>query len=255
MVSAKEIPPGGEGTIEVALTTSGRSREYHKTVMVYSNDPSRPEVQLSIHAKISVSLSLSRNTVSFGQLSKDQQAVRYLTLEGRDRDQAEILSVECDSERLKVEFSKTGFDNDPAQQLRITLLPGIPVGRFNSRVFLRTNNPSTPNLTLLVSGEITGAIRVVPYRLNFTLFQKGVGAVRQIRLTTEKDPFKILSVSCTVPGLVTRVEELTAGTNYFVKVIVPADFAADAISGTVVIQTDNPEQQTIEVKVSGRARL
>ena len=54
----KEVLPGGEGQIEVTFDTNRRGGDNHKTITVFSNDPSNPRAELEIRANVETLLTL-----------------------------------------------------------------------------------------------------------------------------------------------------------------------------------------------------
>ncbi len=52
MVSAADLPPGGEGKIEVRLATAGHQGWMEKAVEVYSNDPVTPRLVLKVSGNV-----------------------------------------------------------------------------------------------------------------------------------------------------------------------------------------------------------
>ena len=52
VVSSRSIPAGGSGEIEITLYTDERSGQIHKTISVYSNDPDRGIVVLTVIANV-----------------------------------------------------------------------------------------------------------------------------------------------------------------------------------------------------------
>lgn len=225
-----------------------------KQINVSTNDPDHATVDLTIRADIVSVLALEQTTVTFRMVNKGQQEVRYVNLVGQDADKTDIVAIKCAHPALRVEYSKTGFDSAGRQRIRVTLPADMPVGHINEQVILETNHPKMPTLTMLVVGEVVGLVRAVPYRLNFSLTGVPSDIVRQVRFNSINTPFKILGVTCDVPGLQTRLDEVAPGTAYTVTVTVPAGYAGGPFAGTLVVETDLPEQKTVEVKVVGLSR-
>lgn len=51
-LSSKEIPAGKEGKLEVELNTDYSEGKIEKKIFVYSNDPERPMVELTVKADV-----------------------------------------------------------------------------------------------------------------------------------------------------------------------------------------------------------
>ena len=52
MVSAADLPPGGEGKIEVKVSTNGLNGPLTKTIEVFSNDPATPRLRLTVSGRV-----------------------------------------------------------------------------------------------------------------------------------------------------------------------------------------------------------
>ena len=60
MASANEIPPGGEGKIDVHVSTGRSSRKIRQIVRVITNDPKNQEVRLTVTADVQADLDVPR---------------------------------------------------------------------------------------------------------------------------------------------------------------------------------------------------
>jgi Protein of unknown function (DUF1573) len=52
MASSGRLKPGGKGKISVAVNIKGRSGSLTKTVHVYTNDPGKPVLDLSVRVDV-----------------------------------------------------------------------------------------------------------------------------------------------------------------------------------------------------------
>jgi hypothetical protein len=52
VVSTADLPPGGEGKIEVKVATNGINGSVAKAVEVFSNDPKQPQLRLTIKGTV-----------------------------------------------------------------------------------------------------------------------------------------------------------------------------------------------------------
>ncbi|MCX8043955.1 MAG: DUF1573 domain-containing protein [Desulfobacterota bacterium] len=253
LLSDKEIAPGGEGKIEAVFKTAGFQGRREKTITVTCNDPEHPTTTLTISADIQVVLDLSPNRIMVGQIKKDEQAVRYAALAGTQKDSVRITSVDNTSQFLKVETNLKGFENDPQKQIKVMILPGRPIGRFNERVVLKTDHPQIQELSLYVMGEVTGNIVITPNFLHFGMFEPGTAVERvlTVRAAGQKT-FRVVDVKTTVPEVITILETVQQGTEYRIRARLSEKFSGDIVRGQLTITTDDADQQQIEVNMFGR---
>ncbi len=198
-------------------------------------------------------LDVEPNRLSFGQVKKGGEAVRYAALAGSDRDAAKITSVESNNQHIKVDTNPKGFENDPQKQIKVSLRPGMKIGRFNERVILHTDHKELKDLTLYVMGEIVGNIVVTPNFLHFGMFEQGKSVERIITVRAAADnSFKVLDIKSTVPDVVTGLETVQAGKEYRIRATLKESFTGDVLRGQLLIKTNDKDQGMIEMNVFGR---
>ena len=179
----------------------------------------------------------------------------YARLTGSVSASVSILSAESANKLVKVEVNKTGFDDDPTRQIRFSVQPGMPVGRFRERVIFKTDNTSVPALSMDVMGEVTGSIIVTPRQLPLRTITPGSTISKTISLKSARDEytFNILNVSSTVKEIATELITVTKGKEYMIKVSLPDGTANPIVRGEIVIKTDDKDQESISVQIYGRA--
>ena len=121
------------------------------------------------------------------------------------------VGVETANKLINVEVNKSGFDDDPSRQIRCSVQPGMPVGRFRERVILKTDNSSVPSLKMDITGEVTGNIIVTPLHLPLGTITSGHTISKTINLKSARDEytFNVLEVSSTVKEIATELITVT----------------------------------------------
>ena len=254
MASAKEIPPGGEGKIDVSFKTgAGSAGKREKHITVTTNDPEQKTVSLKISAEVVEKIGISPNRVSFNQVKKGKEHVLYASVAGEDKDKTKLTGSESSNPNIKVEISPKGFDEDPYRQIKVILMPTIRVGRFFERVTIHTNHQDMKDIELNVIGDVTGDVAVTPNQLHFGLFQKGKQTEHVIMLKAMEDTtFKVLEIKSTIPEITTSIETVEAGRQYRVHAQLNEGFAGDTLKGSLIIKTDLKEDSIIEIDIAGR---
>jgi hypothetical protein len=208
-------------------------------------------------ARAEIKLAVKPQTVVFPAFSVSNGSTQplYAQLTGSESDSVKIVSAQSTSELIRVEVNHEGFDGDPSRQIRFTVLPGMSEGRFRERVVLRTDSASISTLSLFVTGEALGNIKVTPKHLPFGMIHAGRSVRRTIRLQSTQDgfSFNVLGVKSTVDELVTDVTTITPGKEYRVNVVLPDDYPHAVVRGEIIITTDDKDQETVTVRVFGRA--
>ena len=254
MASAKEIPPGGEGKIDVTFKTgAGSTGKREKHITVTTNDPEQKTVNLTVSTEIVEKIGISPNRVNFNQVKKGKEHVRYASVSGEDKDKTKLTGSESSNPNIKVEISPKGFDEDRYRQIKVILMPTIRAGRFFERVTIHTDHQDMKDIQLDVIGDVTGEVTVMPNQLHFGLFQKGNQIERVIVLkATEDTIFKVLEIKSTIPEITTSIETVEAGRQYRVHAQLNEGFAGDTLKGSLIIKTDLKEDSIIEIDIAGR---
>ncbi len=257
MASAKEIPPGGEGKIDVTFKTGTRGGKGRKNITVTTNDPERKTLKLTVSADVEIVLSTSPTRVNFGRLQKSYRpTAKYIALTGNAKDSVTITSVESKNEHIKVDVNPAGFENNKNKKIKIEVLPGLTVGKFRERITLHTDHETVKKLSLYVYGDIIGTIAVTPRYLSFGMLREGVPNEKTITLKAASEAaFKVLDVTSTIPEVETSLETIQEGKEYKVKAVIKQGFDKAILRGKILIQTDDTEQQNIEVNVFARKKL
>ena len=254
-MSAREIPPGGEGKIDITFSTGTRGGKRRKSIVVKTNDPGQKSVRLAVEATVKVVLATKPSRINFGRFKKGTKSLtRYVSLTGEEWKKVKILSAVSKNKSIKVETRPGGFAGDPEKLFRVTILPDIKPGRFRDRITIQTDHPTVKKLVVYVYGDATGNIIIRPTYLSFGMLQKGRAIEKKIDLRSADDArFRVLDVRSTVPELVTAVETVEDGKRYSVTARITDTFDKNLLKGKIIIRTDDSEQERIEVRVFGRA--
>gem|GEM_PF-949765 len=235
---------------------ASRDGQQKKTVQVETNDPAAANLVLEVSAKVEVALAISPASIVFPAFTGASGSAEplYARISGSQSPSVNISGVECSNKLISVEANPGGFDGDPGRQVKFTVLPGMPIGRFRERIVLTTDSDKVPELSLFVMGEVLGPISVTPRHLPLGTIQAGTPVRKIIRLqsTLPDGAFRVVDVKSTVEGLTTELITVTPGSEYKIAVGLAEGLSRPVIRGEIIITTDNKEQASIPVRVFGR---
>jgi len=256
LASAEQIPPGGEGKIDVTFKVGSRAGKQQKSISVATNDPEHKNIQLTVSADVKVVLNLEPSRVNFGSIQKKAKAApQYLSLTGSDAGKVKITSIKSENSFLKIETSNKGFDGDQSKKIKVTVQPGMKVGKFREQITVYTDHEALKELSFYVFGEVMGNIEVKPRYLSFGTIEQGKPIEGKVSVKALGDAkFKVVGVQSPIPELTTKVETVKKGKEYIVHVRVQEDFSGDVLKGNLTIQTDDKEEDKIDVRVYGRRK-
>lgn len=230
------------------MATRGRQGKLEKTVVVYSNDPAKPQFELKIRANVEVLLSLDPDKLVLRPLLKGSRAEHTVKLAGKLAEQAKILSVESNRPELKAELAK---EPDGKVVIKIVYQAPDKPERFSANVAVKTDQEAAKELKFFFSAEVTGDLILSAPFVMFTAFD--AGKAPESTLTVRSlggKPFKIKKVEDS-NGAVTA--QVTAqGVEQQLKLTLTK--APGAPRGTLKIHTDRADQPILEAQYNVRPK-
>lgn len=150
--------------------------------------------QLRVSANSRADIVFNPGQVSFGTVTRGQRSSQVIDVE-----YAGVLDwrvTEASAKDLPVEVTLGELYRRPGQagyRVRVTLKPDAPIGALKGDVFLKTNDPASPLLPVLVEGVIQSNLTVAPSPLNLGTVKIGETLTRNVVVRGSK-PFKVIRV-------------------------------------------------------------
>lgn len=143
------------------------------------------------------------------------------------------------SGEIKITFDSTNFS-----------------GKVSKTVFLDTNDPKSPAVTLTLTGSITEEIQIAPRQLN--LGQTKIGTPKEVTISVTNrgnKPLKLVSAKSPISQVVARIrkDQLKPGESGIIDVTVTPRAEDRMLSGYLFITTDNPQKSEITVPLYASA--
>ncbi len=257
----KLIKPGAEGKVHTSVDTKSFSGPISKSVLVVSNDPDRPQMNLFVKAIVKPFVDVA-----------PQAYIRFSVVKGDPASQDVILIsdekgfkpsvVETAQPYVKAEISPAG-DKDkiagrPGDQykLAVAVTGDAPEGLLNAPVRISTGVSQQPTLEIPVSGIVRPRVSVTPVTVNFGNFTPGKDPItRNIVITNNKpgSPVKVTKADVNIPGFVTDVVPTQEGVNYTVVVKANDKVKKGPVDGKVTVYTSDKDRAVIEIPLKGEA--
>ena len=257
----KVVKPGADGKVKASVDTKSFSGPISKSVLVVSNDPERPQMNLFVKAVVKPFVDVA-----------PQQYVRFSVVKGDAASQDVVLIseekgfkptiTETAQSYVKAEITPAG-DKDkiagrPGDQykLSIAVTPDAPEGLLNAPVRIATGVSQQPNLEVPVSGIVRPRVSVTPITVNFGNFTAGKDPItRNIVITNNKPatPLKVTKAEVSVPGFMTDVVPTQEGVSYTVVVKASDKVKKGAVDGKVTLHTTDKDKGVIEIPLKGEA--
>ena len=255
----RTIAPGQTGKVNVEVDTATFSGPISKGVTVLTNDPSTPEIELTIRAKaepfIQVKPGYARYITVHGE---SQKGLIVQSLWAPDGAPLEIVKIESPYPFLKTSYREATAEERLAEaqgkQWRVEMLlehDAAPVGALSGHLLVHVNHPKQKLVQIPVSGFVRPVIAVTPPVANFGNLElkEPKKAVFNVRAFST-EPIRVTSID-TGAGIDARIEPIQEGREYQVLITLKPEIGKGAFNHKVRIHTDSPKQPIIEVALQG----
>jgi hypothetical protein len=255
----KVIKPGGEGKVVSSVDTKTFSGPISKSILLVSNDPDRPQMNLFVKANVKPFVDvLPQPFVRFSVIKGDGAGQDVILLS--DEKTFKPTVAETSQPYVKAEILPAGDkDKIPGRageqyRLRISVTGDAPDGLLNAPLRINTGVAQQPTLEIPVSGIVRPRVSVTPVMVNFGNFTAGKDPItRNIIVTNNKPgvPVKVTKAEVSVPGFLTDVVPTQEGISYTVVVKASDRVKKGALQGTVKLYTSDKEKSIIELPLRG----
>jgi hypothetical protein len=251
LISAKEIPPKGEGELKVIFYSQELEGKVVKYIYVSSNDPDEQIVKLEIEAYVKPIMMIDPKRLYLGNIQKGQSITKDLRVTPNE-DNLRVTRVESTSKYIAATLSESVKEDKKTYLIDVTVSPETPLGRIYEKLKIYTDSPKQNVMDIAIQGNILGGINLVPEVFSFGTIQKGDNISKKILVTkTDAKALKILNVKSNIKWILTRISAIEEGKRYEIIVSVSPDAPLGRIDGKINIQTDDTQQSLLTVSVFG----
>ena len=262
------IKPGKSSSVLVTVILPeayATSDQFTRAIQISSNDPTQPEIELSVRASFRYTLNWDPHEMDLGLDASSQRAARQITISSGMPEPFKILSCTANPKYFQVimkpgatnaaalpmgfiKADKTGYH---AKSIRLAMNPEAPAGRFFETLNIRTDRKDIPLITIPVSGEIAGELAISPRGLFFGIIRSSHIVEREIELVSGSPGTLFLSVSCLIPGLKAVIQ---AGGRR-IQLILDPRRCPEILEGDITIRTNAASAPELKVAVEGLIKL
>jgi hypothetical protein len=252
------IPPGGSGKIDAEVDTTGFSGPISKALLVFSNDPGAPQVNLVIKADVRAFIEvLPRPLIIFRNVLQGEAATEKLILVSADGSNFKIEGASASSGPYKLDYhelaEKERVPDHPGSQwqLDVTVPPDAAEGMLNQKILVKTTSPKAPEVTINVTGVVRPVVQVIPGEINFGTVPGDALVGRNLLVINNRQgsELQLTDVSVDNTNFSAEVIPLQAGQRYQVAVSMKAGVPKGEQKGTLKISTSDAMRKVIEVPV------
>jgi hypothetical protein len=251
--SAEDIPPGGEGEVQVKFSSGKYDGQITKHVMVSTNDPSHKKIELTVTAHVQIDFKFNPDGIMFRNLRRYAGLTREIRIEGAKRDQIHIVKIKSGNPHVSATVQSVKEGNKDVPVISVKIEPGIPLGKLSTTLTVYTDSSKYPQMPIRVYGEIIGNISVSPEKVDFGFFEKDAPPVKKINISMEKpdEKFSILGIEDTTGMLGHDLATIAEGSKYQLSVYLLPGFDKKMITTSFFVLTNYPGEEKIKVNVLG----
>ena len=248
LLSASDVPPGGKGVIKAEFPTELWRRERAVNIRVHSNDPLRPVVILTLQGTVAGRLSVSPNHLYLGDITGQESIKKTIEIFDPGHGKLRIKQVTSASRHIVTKILPQKKDG-LSSKIRVTIEPGMPMGKIEERVIITTNDKQTPQVEVLVNGTIHGEISLFPKSLFFGFVERGKPVGKEITVTKSgQSNLEILKIESASDLIITKVVTIEEGTKYLVRSTCNATHTdLGTLKDIIKIFTNNSQHPFLEV--------
>lgn len=262
-LTKKNYEPGESGIITVIFDPKNRGGNQHKTINVTTDSRKTPRVGLTITSNVAKVLDIQPTIANLGRVFKNEEKGMKVSILGsipgfkatpakKQPEGSEIFTIE------HVETGDVDVDGKmtPRSTLRVSVKPGLPVGRHSADLLIQTTDSRRPEVTLRATITIVGDLQARPPR--FALGRLTAGGEYEATVTLVNriaEPFKITGIETgpDLEGVEVTYKPTTEGQadayEITVRGVAPAD--QTRILGQIIVSTDLKAETTMELPIYG----
>ncbi len=266
------LKTGEEAIVEVELKTAkamvpGREVVLSKVLRIFSNDPTRNPLVLTLEAKMTSPFVLEPENFSFGRVKRTSGATLSAILYS-DQLKPFVISGarSANPDVLKVTATKIAEDEKrpPTWRIDATVLPGAPLGNFYSHIELTVDHERVKEIQIPVDLMVEPDVSFIGNRpdgsdyLDFDVMSGEEEKTLELRIENDDASHPYVPTNVTVEARplsdAFRVElvEVQKGMKYVVKVTAPKALSKSKFfQGDVVITSDHPDLPVKKVHFRG----
>jgi hypothetical protein len=244
------LNPGEETAIVARMDTSRFIGVKSVTIFVQFDRPTFEEVRLWVQANARNDFSVSPDGLAFGEVKRASSPSVSNTITFYCS-QTKITDVKSESNYVQPSIKEVkGADGQSSYELTAKLREDVPVGKWYTDVWVKTNNPEFPQIRVPLTMEIEPGLSVSPDAVSLGQVAVNGESERRVIIRGAK-PFKITGVKGEDGQLTVHDNTKDSKAVHVLTVKLKPGKAGD-LDRNVHIDTDLPDDSWVEFEVSAK---
>ena len=227
-----------QGAIIAHLNSDAFLGHHAATLTVTIDRPGYAEVQLQVRAFIHENVLMEPSSAELGTVDQGSAGQARVKLYRANMPNWQITGVRSANPSLSGQIVQIARQGSQAwYELHVRLAPTAPAGYIRDHVILVTNDPGSPQIPVLVEGEVQPEVSVSPTSLFLGVLRPGDKVTKELVVRSKK-PFRIRAVTGDAASFTFPAADNEAKTLHLVPVTFVAGAEFGKVLKTVQIRTD-----------------
>lgn len=246
-----DIAPGQSTAIQALMDTRRFVGSKNVTIFVQFDRPQWEEVRLWVQANARDDIAVSPDAFTLGKAKRGSAPSSTVTVTFYGNLGSQITDVQRETNYVQTKLQEVRRQGtEVAYQLTASLRPDVPVGKWYTDVWLKTNNPAMPRVRVPLTVEIESALSISPSTVVLGELKPGGVAERRVIIRGVK-PFRIARVQGTDAEL--SVEDSTTESKpVHVLTVKLKPSKAGELNRTLKVVTDLADEGEIEFQAKAQ---
>lgn len=255
----REIPAGGEGTVQAELDTLSLTGKSSSMLGVFVEGHEDPAVVLTLEAEVINKLFAHPGYARWIYVQHEEEGTIEQTVYSNDGAEFEVVSVEPPIPAVDVSFREAKPEERQEKAkgsqwlVSATLDSRAPVGPVSGFITVHTTHPQQKVMQIPVSGFVRPAVFVEPQKGEFGRLELAAPrhATFQVR-TFSSEPIHLTDAEADIPGVSAIIDTVEDGRTYNVVVVFdPASMREGRFEGELKLTTDSDKVPAVTVDLTG----
>jgi hypothetical protein len=253
-----EIPPGGEGFIQMDWDTTSFSGPIDLEAKLSSNDPDKPKFTFTLSGLIDPVIEVDPIWGAYISLYPDEKKEQTLHIISHEQQPLKISSVEKQGTHFTASLKKVQSGN--SYDLTITVPAGTPPGHYEEALLLHTNHSKFSKVPVGVNVLVMRDVHAFPESVDLKGIDLSIlkqnpklidNLFENVIVENRRGDFEIKSIQTDVPFLkITQAPPSGRSLRFKLDIqVLEEKLAPGKISGSIRVATDLKEFPEITIPV------
>jgi hypothetical protein len=205
-LTRQTIPPGESAELSTQLTLAGRSGELHKSILIESNDPANPALQLALVGKTAADFEIQPSLLVLRKDSPSKPATGSVQIRATDGSAFEIGELASASGKLKLRADPMPSGN--AYQISANFADEMPPGEHSDQITISTNLKGGRTTTMGALVVVPAPITVAPTKIVLEENLEATVSRTIIMKSPRNEKLEITRIETPDPKITTQIQAL-----------------------------------------------